>query len=181
MKGLIFNSLAELVETQHDLATWNRVLGRIDSVVDGAYVSTDSYPASEMQALVMALTEELETPAAELLNHFGSWLFHDLYRAYPELVDGHTDLVPFIASVSDVIHEEMKIIYADAEVPTMSYTTQDRHNLTFYYQSPRQLCLLAEGLVRGAAAHFAVEADLEHQTCMHDGADRCTFLLRVRA
>ena len=179
MKGLVFNSLAELVEDNYGLATWNRVISSIDSVVDGAYVASESYPASEAQAIVGALTEELGASPAELLDVFGRKLFGDLYALYPELVDNHTELVPFITSVGTVIHEEMKILHVDAEVPNMTYELHDRNSLKFFYDSPRQLCMLAEGLVRGAAQHFNTQIELEQHACMHDGADKCEFSLRV--
>ena len=179
MKGMVFNSLNELVEEHHGIGAWNRAIDKIDSVVDGAYVSADNYPAEEMQALVMALTEELGAPAEVLLDTFGQKLFFDLYRAYPSLVDCHTELIPFIASVGTVIHEEMKIQYADAEVPTITHEPYDSRTLVFYYDSPRKLCLLAEGLVRGAAQHFDTAIKLEHPACMHRGAARCELHLTL--
>ncbi len=179
MKGMIFTSLGDLVEEEFGIGAWNRTLARIDSVVDGAYIEADTYPASEMLSLVGALVEELQVPAPQLLDLFGQKLFFDLYRLYPELVDRHTELVPFLASVGTDIHEEMKILHVDAEVPDMRCDFYDRNQLTMYYDSPRKMCLLAEGLVRGAAQHFDKTIELEHSECMHEGADRCKFEMRL--
>ena len=179
MKGMIFTSLGDLVEEEFGIAAWNRALARIDSVVDGAYVDADTYPSSEMLSLVGALVEELQTPADALLDLFGQKLFIDLYRLYPELVDRHTELVPFLASVGSDIHEEMKILHVDAEVPDMSCDFYDRTRLIMYYDSPRKMCLLAEGLIRGAAQHFNTRIELLHSECMHRGDPRCKFELKV--
>jgi predicted hydrocarbon binding protein len=179
MKGMIFTALADLVETEYGMSTWNRALAQVDSCVDGAYVSAESYPAEEMQALVGALTDELgETPEA-LLDAFGRKLFKELYGLYPELVDVHSELVPFLSTVGSVIHEEMKILHADAEVPDMHHEIKDRRHLKMYYQSPRRLCLLAEGLIRGAAQHFDTAIELAQTACVHQGADSCEFTLRI--
>lgn len=178
MKGMVFTSLADLVEDEFGVGAWNRALARIESVVDGAYVEADTYPSSEMLDLVGALVEELQVPADQLLDTFGQKLFFDLYRLYPELVERHTELVPFLASVGTDIHEEMKILHVDAEVPDMSCELYDRNSMTMYYDSPRKMCLLAEGLVRGAAQHYGRKVELAHSECMHQGADRCKFEMK---
>ena len=179
MKGMIFNSLAELVETQYGIETLNKVISSIDSVVDGAYVGTESYPASEATDFVAALSEFTGSTPSALLDAFGQKLFGDLYALYPELVDQHTALFPFLDSVGSHIHEQMKIIYVDAEVPSLTSGHHQPREMTFYYDSPRQLCLLAEGLVRGAAHHFGSEIEIEQPTCMHEGAERCQFIVRL--
>ncbi|MEE4660631.1 MAG: heme NO-binding domain-containing protein [Halieaceae bacterium] len=176
---MVFTSLADLVEDEFGIAAWNRALARIDSVVDGAYVFADTYPASEMLELVSALEQELDTPADALLDLFGQKLFFDLYRLYPELVDCHKELIPFLASVGSDIHEEMKVLHVDAEVPDMSCEFYDRNRMTMYYDSPRKMCLLAEGLVRGAAQHFNRKIGLVHSECMHRGATRCKFEMQL--
>lgn len=179
MKGLVFNSLADLVEDQYGIAVWNRVINQIDSAVDGAYVASDSYAASEALAIIEALVSEVRVPVEDLLDEFGRKLFTDLYNLYPELVDCQTALLPFMTSVGTVIHEEMKILHRDAEVPILTYELYDRHSLTLFYQSPRKMCLLAEGLMRGAAKHYSSEIELEHRECMHNGAKKCEFHLRI--
>ena len=45
--------------------------------------------------------------------------------------------------------------------------------LVIHYDSARRLCLLAEGMILGAADHYGERARVEQVACMHDGADRC--------
>jgi predicted hydrocarbon binding protein len=43
------------------------------------------------------------------------------------------------------------------------------------YASPRRFCAFAEGLISGAAAHFAERVHVTQTECLHRGDTRCVF------
>jgi predicted hydrocarbon binding protein len=47
------------------------------------------------------------------------------------------------------------------------------------YDSPRKLCAVARGIVRGVASHFGERIAIEGRRCMHRGDPHC--LIAVRA
>ncbi|MBA2537625.1 MAG: heme NO-binding protein, partial [Actinobacteria bacterium] len=49
------------------------------------------------------------------------------------------------------------------------------------YSSPRRLCVLLTGLVRGTAAHYGEKAVIEQPECMLRGDAACLFEVRFSA
>ncbi len=45
--------------------------------------------------------------------------------------------------------------------------------MTISYRSPRKLCALAKGIVRGAAAHYKVDITISEESCMLRGNPEC--------
>jgi len=78
-----------------------------------------------------------------------------------------------------VIHKEVRKLYNSPNLPTLDCEDIDEKTLLVKYYSPRKLCLLAEGLIRGAAQHYQTEYSLNHETCMHKGADQCLLRLSI--
>ena len=54
-----------------------------------------------------------------------------------------------------MIHIEVRKLYPDAELPTLKASAHGPDGLRLTYRSPRCMADFAEGLIEGAAAHFA--------------------------
>lgn len=91
-----------------------------------------------------------------------------------------TDLFEFLKSIHDVIHKEVEKLYKTQNLPVIRCEQPGPDLLLMDYRSPRKLCHLADGLIRGAAKQFNTEVLISHDVCMHDGSDHCEFrILRV--
>jgi hypothetical protein len=106
---------------------------------------------------------------------FGARSIPLLARRYPAFFDGHHSTRSFLLTLNDVIHPEVRKLYPGADVPDFSYDTSDAKALTMIYASPRRFCVLAEGLITGAARHFAQRVDIAQPECMHRGDVRCVL------
>jgi len=177
MKGIVFTLLADMVEEVYGLEAWDAILDSTGH--DGIYVSTETYPDQEMFDLVGAAQELSGVPAAELLKAFGKFSFPKFRDQNPEFCQPGMTLKEFLLTVDRVIHVEVRKLHPDASLPRFTYDDESDKELTMYYSSPRKLCMLAEGLIAGAAEHFNSEYTLDHQQCMHNGADRCALHLKM--
>ncbi len=171
MKGAIFIAMNELVEESFGLPVWLNALDKACS--DGAYTSAETYDDEALIAIAQALSEDLNTPMPDLLFAFGEFLFGFLYRGHPAYVDRCTEFFEFIESVGSMIHKEVRKLDDEAQPPTVSLQRHSSSEGVLSYRSSRQLCRLAEGLLTGASKHFSINISLEHQQCMHHGADLC--------
>lgn len=177
MKGVIFNVLEEMVVQQCGIQVWNEVLDETGDV-DGIYTSGDSYPDEELFALVETVCAKLDQPMATVVQAFGVFLFDQLAARYPIFVENEDNLRDFLKSVESVIHIEVKKLYDSPNLPNFTYDESDADTLLMQYRSPRKLCILAEGLIRGAAAYYDTEIEIGHDVCMHKGADHCDLKVR---
>ena len=177
MKGAVFIAFNEMVEGDLGLATWETLLREVQPTSQGVYTSVEDYPDEELFALVETLAEVTQKPAAELIRYFGRHLFDALATKYPMLIENEEDFFRFLMGIDDVIHKEVRKLYDNPNLPDLRYDPPEGDTLTLYYRSPRKLCILAEGLIAGAAQHYGVDYDLSHGPCMHSGAEECRFLI----
>lgn len=171
MKGVVFNILEDMVTEQGGLLMWQKVLDKVG--VDGGYTAVATYGDDELFSIVGAVIDELGVPAEEVIGAFGTYMFGQLARRYPVFVDSCDDFFSFLESIDSVIHLEVRKLMTETQLPNIKCTRIGDSQLLMDYSSPRKLCLLAEGLIYGAADHYCNRIKIEHPVCMHKGADHC--------
>lgn len=171
---MIFTALADLVEREHGLAIWQKALDSCNCTNSGAYSAGGTYPDQEILCLVEYLCLELELPKEFVLRHFGEFLFESLKTSHPFFLTPHDDVKSFLLSIKNVIHKDVEKLHPGTYLPWLSYANVETpKQLTMLYQSKRNLCFLAEGLILGAANHFDCEISLIHSRCVHRGDESC--------
>ena len=177
MKGIVFNLLEEVVIAQHGEAAWDTLLDATG--LAGSYTSLGSYPDEEIVKLVVAGANALSLSPAEVLRWFGRQAIPLLAKRYPVFFNGHRTAQSFILSVNDIIHPEVRKLYAGAHCPIFRFEQKADGMLLLTYDSPRKLCALAHGFIEGAGDHYGEAMNVEHLTCMHNGDSKC--LLSIQA
>jgi Haem-NO-binding len=176
MKGIILNLLEEAVSQEFGADAWCDMVDV--SGVSGVYTSLGSYPDEEVLALVDVASAALQMPVGDVLRWFGERTIPILATRFGALFSGHTTARSFVLSVNDIIHPEVRKLYTGAGCPHFHFTDSDDGRLIIGYQSPRRLCMLAEGFVLGASTHYGETAEIEHLACMHDGHPLCRLAVR---
>lgn len=178
MKGIMFNLLEEVVTAHIDDRTWDRILESAGA--DGAYTSLGNYPDEEFTRLLGALSRHSDKTDRDTLKWFGQYSMPFLAQRYPEFFTAHTGMRPFLLSLNDVIHAEVRKLYPGAEVPVFEFETPAgtaaHDTLIIHYRSKRRLCPLAEGFIAGASSHYGERVTVTQQSCMLDGARACALV-----
>ena len=176
MKGVIFNLLEEAVVREHGAHAWDALLDMAG--VDGTYTSLGSYPDSEIVSLVQAASTAVAQPTDQVLRWFGRSAIPMLYERYGNFFTQHRSAQTFVRSVNDIIHPEVRKLYAGAGCPHFHFHDLEDGRMGLAYQSPRQMCRLAHGFIEGAADHFGEAVAIEHLSCMQEGHPVCRLALR---
>lgn len=176
MKGAIFTALADMVEQEFGLDTWEFMLQ--DSKSDGIYISTETYADQEFVDLTQSLHKKTDIPMDDINRAFGEYAFPILAANAPELASKNMSLKEFLLTVDRVIHVEVRKLHPDASLPQFEYGDEADDELTMHYSSSRKLCMFSEGLIAGAANHYNTDYTLNHSQCMHDGHDSCALHLK---
>jgi hypothetical protein len=171
MKGIIFNLLEEVVVSNYGEDTWDQLL--TTTALDGAYTSLGSYPDEQIQELVGAASQMLGLTPFEVLRWFGRQAIPLLFHRYPGFFSSQPSTRPFVLSVNNIIHPEVRKVYPGADVPTFEFQDELDGGLLMGYLSPRRLCALAQGFIEGAATHYGETVIFEHRECMHQGDKKC--------
>ncbi|MET0179017.1 MAG: heme NO-binding domain-containing protein [Novosphingobium sp.] len=176
MKGIVFNLLEEAVVNQHGEDAWDNLLDAAG--LDGAYTSLGSYPDADILRLVQVAAAALGCSSVDILRWFGRAAMPLLARRYGIFFEPHHSARSFVRSVNDIIHPEVRKLYAGAGCPNFVFADDPDGRLLIGYSSPRQLCHLAHGFVEGAADRFGETVELEHLACMMDGSPTCRMAVR---
>jgi hypothetical protein len=177
MKGIVFNLLEELVTRDHGEDAWDDLLDAAG--LDGAYTSLGSYPDAELGALVGAASAALNLPQDEVVRWFGRSAMPLFAASHPHFFAGHDRTRSFLLTLNDMIHPEVRKLYPGSDVPDFEYDLSSDELLVMRYRSARRMCVFAEGLIEGAAAHFGERAAIEQPRCMHRGDEQCVLEVRL--
>lgn len=179
MKGLVFTTFNDMVEQKIGIEMWESLLESVKPESGGIYTSIEDFPDQELLDIITVLSSKTGTPVVDLVNSFGQYLFHALAFKHPIFTDEKPDLIEFLKSIESVIHKEVRKLYQNPNLPSIEWEQPQEEKLILHYHSPRMLCHLAEGLIKGAAEHYDTKINISQSACMHDGADRCTFLIEL--
>jgi len=177
VKGIVFNLLEEAVSSAYGEATWDQLLDAAG--LDGAYTSLGSYSDDEIFALVRVASEALSIPQEDVLRWFGQQAMPLLAKRYPAFFANHGSVRSFLLTLNNIIHPEVRKLYPGAQTPVFDFDTSLADLLVIGYNSPRRLCALAEGFMRGAAGHYGQTLDIAQPQCMHHGDAKCVFHVRI--
>jgi len=153
MKGLLFIEFIDFVESRFGRTLGDDMIASCTLASGGAYAATGTYDHDELVQMVGRLSTLSARPTAELLRGFGSHLLIRFAAEFPTFFR-HTSVFDFLASIEGSVHEEVRKLYPDAELPSFTYERPSSDRLVMIYQSHRALADLAEGLIYGAIAHF---------------------------
>ena len=129
--------------------------------------------------MVTNLSHKTGTPVIELVQAFGRYLVHALAFKHSIFTDEKPNLMEFLKSIESIIYKEVRRLYQNPNLFGVEWEQPAQGTLILRYHSPRKLCHLVDGLIRGAAEHYMTDINMSQTTCMHDGAQRCTFLIKI--
>ena len=153
MKGMVFTEFLEMVEAKFSADMVDDIIADSDLPNGGAYTTVGTYDHGELVQMVVALSNRTDIPAPALVQVFGVHLFGRFNALYPSFFAGVTSALDFLEGIETVIHTEVRKLYPDAQLPQFD-CTRSEDGLKLLYSSPRHFGDLAEGLIKGAVAHF---------------------------
>jgi hypothetical protein len=173
VKGVVFNLLEAIVSRDYGEDTWDDLLDAAG--LDGAYTSLGGYPDEHLFALVGAASSALNLPPQEVVRWFGRNALPLLAVDHPGFFDAHDSARPFVLTLNDIIHPEVRKLYPGADVPVFDFDASSDDVLVMSYESARKLCAFAEGLIEGAAAHYRQSVSIHQTQCMLEGDPKCVL------
>lgn len=177
MKGVMFNLLEDFIVEGWSEETYETIFARCPLHTTEPFVGPGTYPDADMLAIVSATSAQLGLSVPETLRRFGRFLAPELVARFPIFAEGFSHPKPFLLSIHDVVHVEVKKLMPSAQPPDFTYEDRGPDGLCVRYSSARGLCHLMEGLLDGVADAFGVRIAHHQRTCRHRGGEHCTFEL----
>ena len=156
MKGVVFVLFEDFVTQGWGPDAFDELLDACPHAAKEPFVSPRTYPDTWLMDMLAAACAHLSVTQGEALRAFGHFAFPELVRRFPSFVEGVTHPKPFLLSVHDVIHVEVRKLMPEAITPHFSYADTGPDRLKMWYRSPRNIPDFMAGLLDGVAAHFGV-------------------------
>jgi len=109
------------------------------------------------------------------LRWFGRRAMSVLGQQYSVFFQNHSSTRPFLLTLNDIIHPEVRKLYPGADVPVFDFDNSSDEALLMVYRSHRKLCALAHGFIEGASAYYQESVRFEQTKCMLHGDPECVF------
>ena len=154
MKGVIFTEFLGFIENQFGLPMADHLINATQPDSGGSYTSVGTYSADELIAMVGELSKKTGKPASDLVRAFGSHLFNHFAHAHSDTLGNVKSTEELLSQVENRIHVEVRKLFPDAELPTISYVERQPGTSEVTYKSKRPFADLAEGLIAAAIQHF---------------------------
>ena len=176
MKGIVFNVFEDFLDQTFGPGYWDEVLEKINSPND-YYIASKIYPDQELLSVVSEVITQQNLPLNQALNLFGHFLFKTLTHSYSDIVSEFKTPKEFMESLDSIIHVEVKKIMPGSSPPQFLVVNSTDTETILEYQSQRELCQLANGLMQGLNDFFNYKIKIDHYECKHRGDMRCRFKL----
>ena len=177
MKGVVFNLLEEFIIESSNEETFEEIIDECDFVTQEPFVGPGTYPDEDLVMLVGKTVDKLGIPAPDALRAFGKWLFPKLASMVPDSMTDYPHPKPFLLTVHDIIHVEVRKLYDDASPPMFEYEDPAPDKLVIRYQSSRQMYDLMDGLIDGVADHYDCPIEFTREVRDEGGQPFCVYEL----
>lgn len=178
MQGIMFVELSGFVEELLGPKAWKEALAET-GLGDRAYTLHAPGPDDEFLALVTNAAARADRPLQIVLEGFGEYLApHLLGSEYGPLVDPDWDLLDFLEHTEVAIHRVVRERDPRSRPPKLRVVRPLPNQILVLYESPRRMCSVAKGIIRGAARHYEQEIQISEPRCMLAGATRCEITIR---
>ena len=176
MKGVVFTEFLEMVDQAFSPEITESIVMDSNLASGGAYTTVGTYDHGEIIALVGALSAKTQQAVPDLVKAFGQHLFNTFVKVHPDFFVGSSNAYDFLEKVDSYIHVEVRKLYPDADLPTLTCNRPDPSTLVIDYASERGLADLAHGLIEACVSHFGESVKLE-RTDLDPPGTAATFRL----
>ncbi len=114
----------------------------------------------------------------EFMKELGCYTFYKLAERFPNFVEPYNHPKPFLKTVENVIHVEVRKLYQDTRLPTFQYAEPSDKELIITYYSERKFYAMMEGLIEGVADFFGVPIEQSQKIYEKNGKELCDFHLK---
>jgi predicted hydrocarbon binding protein len=177
MHGVIFVELKKFLDARFGEACWPRLTART-GLAERSYLPVQEYPNAEAEALLTAAVLETGLDSDAFDQNLGEFMAPDLLRMYGSLLPRGSRTLEVVEQADAVMLRVMRARNPAVEGVPLRAERVDAGEVVVTYRSPRRMCGLAKGIVRGVARHFQEPVMIEETSCLHQGADACRIRIR---
>lgn len=134
-------------------------------------------PDDDFRKIVAGAAERAGLTQNALLESFGEFIAPRLLSIYPALVKPEWRTLDVIEHTERAIHTVVRAEHPGAIPPYLRVHRTSPSEVIIFYDSPKRLCSVAKGIIRGLARHFGETLRITEERCMLAQAPDCTLVV----
>ena len=174
MHGVIFFLLQRFTDHAFGTDGWTNLFNQA-GLPFKTYSPAESHPDEDLLKLITAAAEISNRPANEIGESFGEYIAPELLALHPEHVEKKWRTLDLLINTEAVLHHVVRRTDPEADPPVLRAQYVDKNEVQLIYASPRKMCALVKGIVRGLSQHFNETIVVNEDACMHHGDPFCSF------
>lgn len=174
MHGVIFNELRKYATAKVGPRAFETLVKEA-GLGSKTYLATQAYPDEEVVAIVGAASRSTGLAVPAILEDFGQFIAPDLLTMFKSLLRPDWRTLDVVENTEETIHKVVRLRFPDSAPPYLKAARVAGDRVVVTYTSPRKLCFIAKGIVRGIAEHFEEAIAIHETRCMHRGAAECVI------
>lgn len=139
------------------------------------------YPDELFEAMVSGLVVLTGRSSADILEDFAEQMVPALLQVYAFLIDSEWGFLDLLLNTERVVHKGVRLYSQLARPPAIRAERLDAETVAVIYASPRHLCMVAKGIIRGSARAYKTPIQMTEEQCMLEGASQCYIRVRCIA
>lgn len=167
MHGFIFNELKKYVTQKLDNSAWDLLIAKSD-LNARKYFPVQTYPDSELEALLTAVTEVTGLSRDEILEDFGAFLLSDLLKLYNALIHPNWKTLDLLENTEKTMHTAVRYADKKASPPALICNRISNTEVSIDYISDRHMSALGIGIIKGIADHFKEKVEIIAEKIMRN-------------
>lgn len=180
MHGIIHSQLQKFVVTHHGKDVWRNLL-KESGLAHKSFLVSQAYPDDDALRLVSTASRLTGAPADVILESFGAFLTTDLMGIYGQLIQSEWRTLDLLEHTEETIHHVVRIRNPGSKPPPLQCSRLGAREVVITYASPRRMCAVAKGIVRGIAEHYKEEVAIQEPACMQAGHSACRISVKLVA
>jgi hypothetical protein len=180
MHGIFLTEFKKYIRATRGGEAWDAVLARA-GLQSRAYVPIQHYPDKEAAALVAAASAFDGAAATQILESYGRFIVFDLLSLYRGLLRPEWRSLDVIEHAQETIDRVKRLNGLAIGPPELSVERTSADRLVVRYESPRKLCVVGKGMLRGIGEHFGEELELTEDACILEGHPFCRVGVSIAA
>ncbi|MDG2208002.1 MAG: protein kinase [Pirellulales bacterium] len=174
MHGIIFFLLQRYADHAFGADGWAHLFEEANLPFK-TYSPAESHQEADLLQLVNAAAKIADRPVNEIVESFGEYIAPELLALHPKHVDKKWRTLELLVNTETVLHNVVRHTNPEADPPVLRAQYVDKNEVQLIYASPRKLCSLVKGIVRGVSQHFGETIHANEDACMHRGDPFCSF------
>ena len=180
MQGFVFCEFQDYVQRNFGPETWDQISEKV-GVKGKSYSLFTSYPTSEIESLIKSLSEVTKHPYQELLEEFGFFTAPKLWRICKRMIPSKWTLTDLIMNITGFADHLLAHAISGTDVPpVMRCEKSGPDEVTIRYYSPRKMCAMGKGIVRGLGKQYGVDVTVTEPQCMLRGDPECQIVFHIQ-